>query len=112
MAKLQEITTLGKFADVKTFFQSWGLFPSEEDCNADNSEEDWLNPEVISLGINRRCYEKLVEDADRYMHCSKYGNYFSRFCREQINATDDFFYLNVDTWEQLNQNWDQYLRSL
>lgn len=97
------------FAKVKEFFQSWGMFPFDEDCNESEDENDWLNPEVIEQGINRKCYEKLLEDADRFSASLGYPNeHFKNFCASVIDATDDSFYIRVKLWDDLEDCWKSF----
>ncbi len=87
-----------EFSEVKVFFKSWCMYPSEEDC-----EEDQLNPGVIEMGINRKCYEKLIAEANDHQ-----GANFAAFCSSQIDATDDSFYLSASTWKELEEAWYAY----
>lgn len=91
--------------DVRAFFESWGIYPSEEDTGD-------LNKEVIDHGINRRCYERMIENADKHISTSKFPGFFGRFCGRMINAQDDAFYLRVTTWDDLETAWDEYISSL
>lgn len=91
------------FKDVKGFFMSWGMFPHEEDCNAESDEDNWLNPEVIEQGINHRCFEKMMDEAKRL-----YGDTFRQFCSRQIDAVDDGFYVDVDTWDTMKEAWENW----
>jgi hypothetical protein len=101
---------LATFTDVQAFFKSWGMYPKE---SIENEElDDDLNPEAIEQGINRKCYEKLIADADKEINASYFPNYFSTFCRRQIDATDDQFYLSADSWEDLEEAWEEYVTSL
>jgi hypothetical protein len=91
-----------EYKDVQEFFKSWGVYPADEldDCIADD-----LNPEVIcDFGINRKCYEKLCQEAN-----DLHGANFSAFCSRQIDATDDAFYLSAATWAELEEAWYSYL---
>lgn len=96
---------LAKFADVRAFFESWGLYPSEEEIASD------LNPDN-EQSISERCYTKLVKEATTHIHSSKYKDYFAGFCRRQIDATDGGFYLSAETWDELEEAWDTYIASL
>ena len=89
------------FKNVQGFFKSWGMYPGEEedDCMADD-----LNPEVIcGYGINRKCYEKMIAEANDHS-----GANFAAFCSRQIDATDDSFYLSASTWRELEEAWYSY----
>jgi hypothetical protein len=84
------------FNEVKEFFKSWGMYPSNEDSSVDS-----LNPEVIDLGINRKCYEKLLYEAE-----TEHGMRLKEFCSRQIDATDDAFYLSAETWLEVEEAWE------
>lgn len=87
-----------KFDEVQTFFKSWGLYPMGEH---DDATADDLNPEqVCENGINRKCYEKLIAEANDHA-----GANFAAFCSRQIDATDDCFYLSAQTWAELEEAW-------
>lgn len=100
---------LAKFEDVKQFFKSWGMYPGDEHSDM---LADELNPDAIANGLNRKCYEKLVEDARRQIQASGFPDYFPNFCRRIIDATDDQFYLDVTTWEELEEAWDEHIAGL
>jgi hypothetical protein len=101
---------LAKFPDIEAFFKSWGMY-TQKAIDDDDLDDD-LNPEVIEQGINRKCYEKLIEDADRQINASHFPNYFSNFCRRQIDATDDQFYLTATSWGELKEAWKDYIAQL
>ncbi len=82
------------FQQVYDFFRSRGMFPSEEDT-------DDYSPEAVKDGINRGCYFKLLEEAKHL-----YGDSFAQFCAHMIDATDDRFYLSVDSWMQVQDIWE------
>ncbi len=79
--------------DAIKFFKSWGLYPHDEDTGD-------LNQEVIRQGINRCCYEKMLDDAS-----GEYGASFAEYCARAINAQDDAFFLRVSTWNELRKSW-------
>lgn len=87
---------MNDFKDVQAFFKSWGLYPAKEDT-------DDHNPRVIEQGINRACYFKLTEEAQRL-----YGEKYVQFCSRVINATDDAFYLRLYTWDEMKEMWDTH----
>lgn len=91
------------FKHVQDFFESWGLYPSEEDCNANEKELGYINPDMIRQGINSRCYQKMLGEGNNL-----YGNVFSKFCSAMINATDDAFYLRAGTWEELRKSFNYW----
>lgn len=100
---------LARFESVKEFFKSWGMYPDGEHSDM---LEDRLNPDAIANGINRKCYEKLIEQAYQHIWSSEFSNYFPNFCREIIAACDNQFYLKVSTWQELEKAWDNYIDSL
>lgn len=82
------------FSDVEFFFKSWGMYPSEEDT-------DDFNTEVIRQGINRACYKQMIEQAE-----DEHGNSFKEFVGDCIDAQDDAFFLEYETWIDLNEYWE------
>ena len=77
------------FTDVQEWFKSWGLFPYEEDCAP-------YNKEVIDNGINEPCFNRMIEAAKE-----KHGKDFASFCSRMIDATDNAFYLQSETWDDI-----------
>ena len=94
------------FNDVRKFFESWGLFPSEEKL------PDCISPEVHNVGVSSRVYEKIREEAGKHIQSSKHPDYFQKFVSRSIDATDGCFYLAADTWVELEEAWDDYVSSL
>lgn len=84
-----------EFKDVQEFFQSWGMYPVSEDTYP-------YNKEVIDNGINEPCFDRMLEQA-----AAKYGEEFALFCSRAIDATDNAFYLQADTWKELKDAWDK-----
>lgn len=84
-----------KFDEIREFFISWGLSPSDEDLtftglgNADG--------ECI---INSSCYSKLLDEAEM-----KFGLKFMNFCSTQIDSTDGEFYLVAEKWDEVASDW-------
>lgn len=77
------------FTTARTFFESWGLYPSDEDCGD-------LDPAVAKQGISRPCWNKLLNEAR-----ASYGDKFARFCDTVVDANNDEFYLEPKTWPVL-----------
>lgn len=87
---------MNSFYDIKNFLKSWGLFPSEEDT------EDY-NPETVANGINSGCYNHMMSMVKR-----ESSEEIVFFLSNHIDATDDCFYLNVHTWEQLKASFAEF----
>lgn len=92
---------------VVEFFKSWGMYPNSEDT-------DDLNTEVIRDGINRCCYFKLLEEAKKHIRHSDASNpnFFAEFCSRIIDAVDDSFYLDCETWGEVKEAWIDYVLAL
>lgn len=90
------------FKEVRAFFESWGLYPTNEDCGD-------LNAHVIAQGINRRCYENMMKDAMNFDHVpeGKVSGLVKRkiFVERWVTAQDDAYYLDADTWVELERDW-------
>lgn len=97
--------SLAKFSEVKAFFESWGLFPSTEDTGN-------LNKEAIDQGINRCCYEKCLKEASAIIRSARYGSYFLPFATKSFSAGDDMFFMDCETWAELEDKWYNYTANL
>ena len=101
---------LAPFTSVRAFFKSWGLYPGA--VQSEEIIEDGLSPEVIGHGISERVYDKLIKEAAATIHSSSHKDYFAAFCRRSIDATDGSFYLGSETWNDLEEAWDDYVFKL
>jgi hypothetical protein len=70
-------------SQVIRFFQSWGL----------DAEDD-------GASVSPKVYAKLLNEAQRVG-----GNELLTLCASLIDATDNEFYLNVTTWDEVAQAW-------
>jgi len=84
------------FGDIQKLFKSWGLYPVDE-------LTDEYNPDVIDQGINRPCYNKFLNEADRLYHGEKHRAFF----RNAINAQDDAYYVRVSNWAELEELYNK-----
>jgi hypothetical protein len=67
------------------FFQSWGLDVDDD-----------------AASVSAPVYVKLVNEAKRMG-----GRKLASFCVDIIDATDDEFYLSVDSWDKLSEQWSK-----
>lgn len=82
------------FEEVKDFFKSWGMFPHKE-------ETEDLNSDVIMLGINRCCFNKMMAEARR-----EHGDELAVFILNETGGQDDSFCVEAPTWIELRDAWN------
>lgn len=79
------------FAEVKVFFESWGVIPSEEMA-------DDVDPTANEL--SEPCFGKLIAEANAI-----FGADFGDFCSSVVDATCERFYLEPNTWAALEERF-------
>jgi hypothetical protein len=93
-----------KFFEVRAFFESWGMFPSDEEAMTYEYMDTYghphiFNKNVVDNGMNYGCYNKMLQEAIRL------EDGFCAFISTCVEAQDDAWYLNVSTWDQLSNLW-------
>ena len=84
------------FQQVKEFFLSWGLCPSEE------NNEEYPN-DSGDYSISGAVYSRMYNDAKQ-----EYGVEFAKFISKIVDATDGEFYLGHETWEELEDAYNNF----
>lgn len=88
---------------LKEFFLSWGLAPSE--ATGHEEERVAINGyNGIEYIINQACYDRMRADG-----ICKYGVRFGIFITRLIDATDGAFYIVSDTWDKLYEDYDIFV---
>ena len=84
------------FQQVREFFLSWGLAP---DCEEDDMQYSIRTRDGYI--INSACYDRMRTNAEEV-----HGKDFSAFVSRSINAVDGSFYITADTWDELQEAWE------
>jgi hypothetical protein len=84
------------------------MFPREENTTTHEYKDTYGDPytfnnDVVGQGINYGCYIKMCEEASRLP-----DDRFGSFVRRRVEAQDDAYFLDINTWDDLAEMWEEH----